>query len=149
MITRDELVIWFVLFGLPVTAVAQAMVAPEIWTPISQNAKTITGPVSFSPKELAFQNGTSLPLTFSSQMLFRSEAKAKRVMADLYKITPPADPTLQKGNRLCKGKPVAYLIVWKSEDVGREAERGLAPFSGPQINAGSPDDCGHYAYEAR
>lgn len=149
MITRDELVIWFVLFGLPVTAFAQAMAAPQIWTPISQNAKAITGRVSFSSKELTFQNGTSLSLTFSSQILFRSEAKAKRVMADLYKITPPADPALQNGNRLCKGKPVAYLILWKSEDAGREAERGLAPFSGPQINAGSPDDCGHYAYEAR
>jgi hypothetical protein len=149
MITRDELVIWFVLFGLPATAFAQAVTTPQTWTPISQNAKTITGHVSFSSKELTFQNGTSLPLTFSSQMLFRSEAKRKRVMADLYRIVPPADPVLQNGNRLCKGKPVAYLIVWKSEDAGREAERGLAPFSGSQLNAGSPDDCGHYAYEAR
>jgi hypothetical protein len=149
MVTKDELVIWFVLFGLPVTAFAQAIGTPQIWAPISQNAKTITGSVTFSPKELTFQNGTSLSLTFSSQMLFRPEARAKRAMADLYKITPPADPVLQNGNRLCKGKPVTYLILWKSEGAGREAERGLAPFSGPRINAGSPDDCGHFAYEAR
>ena len=41
----------------------------------------------------------------------------RRVMADLYKVTSPDDPVLQNGNKLCKGKPVAYLIVWKSEKV--------------------------------
>jgi hypothetical protein len=147
--TRDELAIWLVLFGLPATAFAQSVAAPQTWAPLSQNAKTITGPVTFSSKELTFQNGMSLSLTFSSHMLFRSETKKKRVIADLYRVTPPADPVLHNGNRLCRGKPVTYLIVWKSEDAGREAERGLAPFSGPQLNAGSPDDCGHYTYEAR
>ena len=51
-------------------------------------------------------------------MLFRPAPKQRKVMADLYKITPPDDPVLENGNRLCKGKPVAYLIVWKSEKIG-------------------------------
>ena len=82
-------------------------------------------------------------------MLFRPEAKQKKVMADLYKVTSPDDPVLQSGNKLCKGKPIAYLIVWKSEKAGNEADpRTLAPFSGQKLNAGSPDDCGRYTYGA-
>ena len=48
-------------------------------------------------------------------MLFRPEPKKKKVMADLYRVTPPDQPVFENGNTLCKGKPVAYLIVWKSE----------------------------------
>jgi hypothetical protein len=70
-------------------------------------------------------------------------------MADLYKVAAPDAPTLQNGNTLCKGKPIAYLIVWKSEKVGNETDpRTLAPFSGQKLNAGSPDDCGRYTYDA-
>jgi len=70
-------------------------------------------------------------------------------MADLYKVTPPDDPVLESGNKLCKGKPVAYLIVWKPEKTGKESDsRGLAPFSGSKLNGGSPDDCGRYVYDA-
>jgi hypothetical protein len=131
-----------VLFGSPASAVAQGAAAPETWTPISQNAKAITGRVTFSPQEIAFQNGTSLPLTPIGQMLFRSEAK-KKVMANLYKTASPADA----GPGLCKGKPVAYFVVWRSEQAGRETERGMAPFSGPLLYAGSADDCGHFVYD--
>ena len=82
-------------------------------------------------------------------MLFRPEAKKKKVMADLYRVTPPDDPVLENGNKLCKGKAIAYLIVWKSEPVGKEADpRTLAPFSGQKFSAGSPDDCGRYTYDA-
>jgi hypothetical protein len=79
-------------------------------------------------------------------MLFRPEPKQKKVLADLYKVASPDDPVLENGNKLCKG---TYLIVWKSERVGNEADpRTLAPFSGPKLNAGSPDDCGRYTYDA-
>ena len=48
-----------------------------------------------------------------------------------------------------KGKLIVYLIVWKSEKVGTETDpRTLAPFSGQKLNAGSPDDCGRYTYDA-
>jgi hypothetical protein len=82
-------------------------------------------------------------------MLFRAEAKQMKIMADLYKVTSPDDPTLENGNKLCKGKSIAYLIVWKSEKAGKEADpRTLTPFSGQKLNAGSPDDCGRYTYGA-
>jgi hypothetical protein len=64
-------------------------------------------------------------------------------------VTPPDDPVLENGNKLCKGKTIAYLVVWKSEKVGNEADpRTLAPFSGERFSAGSPDDCGRYSYDA-
>jgi hypothetical protein len=70
-------------------------------------------------------------------------------MADLYRVTPPGDPVLENGNRLCKGKPVAYLIVWKPERVGAEVDpRTFAVFSGQKFDPGSPDDCGRYTYDA-
>ena len=48
-----------------------------------------------------------------------------------------------------QGQAIAYLIVWKSEKAGKEADpRTLAPFSGQKLNARSPDDCGRYTYDA-
>jgi hypothetical protein len=139
----------FAFCGLTATAIAQTTPAPETWTLIGRMAQTITGRVTFSPSEITFQNGKSLPLAAGGQMLFRSEPKKKKVMVDLYRVTPPDDPVLENGNRLCKGKSVAYLIVWKSEKVGNETDpRTLTPFSGPKISAGSPDDCGRYNYDA-
>jgi hypothetical protein len=139
----------FAFCGLTATAIAQTAPAPETWTPISRPSQTITGRVTFSPNEIIFGNGKSLPLAPGGQMLLRPEAKKKKVMVDLYRVTSPDDPVLENGNKLCKGKPIAYLIVWKSEKVGNEAEpRTLAPFSGPKISAGSSDDCGRYVYDA-
>ena len=148
MVSR-AMMLCLALSGLTATAIAQTVAAPETWTPIGRMAQTITGRVTFSPSEITFQNGKSLPLAPGGQMLFRPEPKKKKVMVDLYRVTSPDDPVLENGNKLCKGKPVAYLIVWKSEKVGNEADpRTLAPFSGPKISAGSPDDCGRYAYDA-
>jgi hypothetical protein len=149
MMTTREMALCFALSGLTATATAQTVFAPETWTPISRTAQTITGRVMFTPSEITFQNGKSLPLARSGQMLFRPEAKQKKVMADLYKVASPDDPVLQNGNTLCKRKPIAYLIVWRPEKAGNEADpRTLAPFSGQKLNAGSPDDCGRYTYDA-
>jgi hypothetical protein len=82
-------------------------------------------------------------------MLFRPEPKKKKVMADLYRVTPPDDPVLENGNKLCKGKPVAYVVVWKPEKAAKEVDpRTLALFSGPKFDPGSPDECGRYAYDS-
>ena len=143
-----EMALCFALSGLTATAIAQTA-TPENWTPIGRIAQTITGRVAFTPSAITFQNGNSLPLARGGQMLFRPEPKQKNVLADLYRVTSPDDPVLENGNKLCKGKAVAYLIVWKSEKIGKETDpRALAPFSGPKLNAGSPDDCGRYTYDA-
>jgi hypothetical protein len=148
MMANREMALCLALSGLAATAAAQTAPAPETWTLISHTAQAITGRVTFTPTEITFQNGQSLPLARGGQMLF-SPAEGKKVMADLYRVTPPDDPVLENGSKLCKGKPIAYLIVWKSEKAGKEAEpRNLAPFSGQKLNAGSADDCGRYTYDA-
>jgi hypothetical protein len=149
MMAMRAAVLGFALSGLTATATAQTASAPENWMPITRTAQATTGRVTFTPAEITFQNGKSLLLARGGQMLFRPEAKQKKVMADLYKVTSPDDPALENGNKLCRGKSVAYLIVWKSEKVGNEVDpRTLAPFSGQKLNAGSPDDCGRYVYDA-
>jgi hypothetical protein len=136
-------------FALGLTATATAQTAPETWTPISRTAQTITGRVRFAPNEITFQNGRSLALATGGQMLFRPEPKKKKILADLYRVTSPDDPALENGNKLCKGKPVVYLIVWKSEKTGSETDpRTLAPFAGQKFTPGSPDDCGRYSFDA-
>ena len=103
------------LSGLTGTASGQTPPTLAIWTPISRTAQTVTGRVTFAPSEITFQNGKSLTLARGGQMLFRPEPKKKKVMADLYRVTPPDDPVLENGSKLCKGKPVAYVIMWKPE----------------------------------
>ena len=148
MVTRG-MALCLVISGLNMTATAQTVATPENWTPIGRMTQTITGRVTFTPSEIAFQNGRSLPLARGGQMLFRPEPKQQKVLADLYRVTSPDDPVLENGNKLCKGKPIAYLITWKSEKIGEEIDpRTLAPFSGPKLNARSPDDCGRYTYGA-
>jgi hypothetical protein len=142
--------LWIALWGIAASdSAAQTGPPTETWVPISRSAQSITGKVMFAPDQITFQNGKSLSLSQRGQMLFRAEKKKKTVMADLYRVTPPEDPVLQNGSRLCNGKPVAYLLVWKSEradaDVG---ERSMDLFSGQRFESGSPDDCGRYEYNA-
>src|ERR1700753_2804986 len=148
MLTR-ELALCFALSGLTAIASAQTVLSTDTWTPASRTAQTTTVLMTITQTEITFQNGTSLPLARGRQMLFRPEAKAKKVMADLFRLTSPDDLVLENGTKLCQGKPVVYLIVWKSEKNAKEADpRTLAPFSGQNLKAGSPDDCGRYAYDA-
>jgi hypothetical protein len=142
------MVLCFTFLGLTATAAGQPPTAPENWTPTGRTA-AITGRVTFTPSAITFQNGKSLSLTPGGQMLFRPLAKKKKVPADLYRVTQPDDPVLENSNGLCRGKPVAYLIVWKSEAINKEIDpRTMAPFSGSKLNAGSPDDCGRYTFDA-
>ena len=146
---RCATVLCLALSGLTVAATAQPTTAPEIWTPINPGARLVTGRVTFMPGKIAFENGKSLLLVRNGEMLFRPEPKKKTVVADLYKVIPPDDPVVEDGSKLCKSKPVAYLIIWKSEKSGKDVDpRTLAPFSGQKLSAGSPDDCGRYIYDA-
>jgi hypothetical protein len=137
------------LFGLTTVAIAQMPGTAERWTPVGSMSQTITGRVTFMPTEITFQNSKSLSLTRGGELLFRPEPKQKKVVADLYRVTAPDDPTLENGNKLCKGKPVTFLIVWKPEKIANATDpRAMAPFSGQKLIAGSPDDCGRYVYDA-
>lgn len=143
MVTR-ALAACLILSGLGAPVFGQPASVAENWTPVSRNAQSATGRVSFTQTSITLQNGKSLPLAPGGQMLFRPEPKKRKVMADLYRITAPDDAV-----PLCRGKPATYLIVWKSEPVEKATDpRTVAPFSGPKLNAGSTDDCGRYIYDA-
>ena len=138
-----ELALCCVLAELTRTVAAQPVPTPEAWTPTSRATQAVTGRVTFTATRLTFQNGASLTLVSGGQMLFRPEPKKKKVMADLYRVMPPDDPALENGNKLCKGKPIAYVVVWKPEKAAKEIDpRTLAFFSGPKFDPGSPDDVG-------
>jgi hypothetical protein len=117
--------------------------------PTSHTAQAVTGRVMLTATQLTFQNGSSLTLVSGGQMLFRPELKKKKVMAYLYRVATPDDPVLENGNKLCKGKTVAYVVMWKHEKAAGEIDpRALAFFSGPKFDPGSPDDCGRYTYDS-
>jgi hypothetical protein len=136
-----------VVLGIAATGAA-AQTAPETWVPTSRVTQNITGRVTFTALEITFQNGRSLPLAAGGQMIFRP-VKPQKVLADLYRITQPEDPALENGNMICKGKGIAYLLVWKSQRIGNEADpRTMAAFSGKNFSVGSHDECGRFVYDA-
>jgi hypothetical protein len=138
-----QLALCFVLSVLTTSATAQSEPVRGNWSPIGRMAQTVTGRVALTPNEITFQNGKSLTLAPGGQMLFRPEPKKKKVMADLYRVTSQDDPVLENGNKLCKGKAIAFLIVWKSEKIGNEADpRALAPFSGQKFDPARPTTAG-------
>ena len=141
---------WFVLWGT-LAAIPVAADAPtsETWTPIGRAAQTTTGKVTVTAGQITFQNGTSLQLSPSTEMLFRPQKKAKKVLANLFHVIQPADPILENGNKLCGARLAIYLIVWKSEKLGAEVDpRTMVVFSGPKFDPGSPDECARYSYDA-
>ena len=82
-------------------------------------------------------------------MLFRPEPRKKRSRLTSTRSFRRMILASENGSKLCKSKPVAYLLVWKSEKSGKEVDpRTLAPFSGPKLSPGSLDDCGRYVYDA-
>ena len=137
------------LCAIAAAAVAQPSAPPtEAWVPTSRTAKSITGRVTFAATGITFQNGKSLPLAANGQMIFRPE-KRQKVLADLYRVTQPEDPTLENGNTICQGKGVAYLLVWKSPRTGGDVDpRTMAAFSGKSFAVGSHDECGRFVYDA-
>jgi hypothetical protein len=72
--------------------------------PITRTAQATTGRVTFTSAEITFQNGKSLLLARGGQMLFRPEAKQKKITADLYKVTSPDDP-LRTAISFARGNP--------------------------------------------
>lgn len=146
---KQVMVSAIVLLGMMGAAASEPTPATETWIPTSRNAQAVTGKVTLAPGQMTFQNGKTLALSRGGQMLFRGEKKKKKVMADLYRVTPPDDPALENGNKLCGGKPAAYLIVWQSEKVGKEVDpRTMVVYSGPKFDPGSRDECARFVYDA-
>jgi hypothetical protein len=142
---------WIVLLSCLVASPAGAQTprAEESWTPSNRATQAVTGKVTFLPSAITFQNGKSLALARGGQMLFRPEKKARKVTADLYRITAPEDLVLENGSPLCKGRMARYLIIWKSAKTANEVDpRSMAVFAGQKFDPGSADECGRYIYDA-
>ena len=127
--------------GLIETVTAESAPGPETGTTLGRTAQAITACVTFSPSEITFQNGKSLPLTHGGQILFRAETK--KAMADLYTVISPDDPAVGKREQGVLG---SQSPIWSCVNPTR-SERGRSaaprhPFSGPKLTAGSPDDGG-------
>ena len=73
-----EMALCLALSGLAATAAAQTAPAPETWTLISHTAQAITGRVTFTPTEITFQNGQSLPLARRWPDALQARAEGKK-----------------------------------------------------------------------
>jgi hypothetical protein len=125
---------------------ATAQPVTETWTPTSRTAQAVTGKVTLTPDMLTLESGKNLSISHTGQMLFRTETR-KKVLAELYRVTSEENPA-EGSNRLCPGKTARYILIWKSEKVGKEIDpRTMAVFSGPKLDPGSTDDCGRYVYD--
>ena len=125
--TMRKLLLGFTVSGLTATAVAQTAAVSESWAPVGHLAQTITGRVTFSPTEITFQNGKSLSLTQGAQMLFRPEAKAKKVTADLFRVTQPDDPVTGEWKQIVSGQTCGLsdrLEIREDRDGGCPTEPG-------------------------
>lgn len=133
-----------VAFSLAAAVLTPASAQAERWEPAGSTAEALTGTVKFSPSRITFQNGKSLALSQAGTTRFTNDMN-KTVSANVYKVVVPEDPALVSGNKLCGGKKVAYLLVWRTRD-GSDEFIEMNAFSGSAFKSGSPDDCGRYAY---
>jgi len=76
---------------------------PTSWQAMSRTAMGVTGDVTLSDTRVTFANGDSIGLA-----LLEHDAQTGQT---LYRVTPPTNPELLNGNRLCGNKPVDYLVV--------------------------------------
>jgi hypothetical protein len=133
-----------------ITLVQSAAWAAEHWQATSTTAMSITGNVTLAPDKITFATGKFLPLA-APVPLPGFSVEGHKVAATLYKVTAPADLQLLRGNRLCDGHPVTYIVVWTPQPIGGDvAPRSMSPFSGPAVPTtdASPTSCGTFNYEA-
>lgn len=117
----------------------------ERWEPISNTAISITGPVRLAPDRITFGTGAFLVIEAAGS-LADFAVDGRRVAARLYRVAPPSDPPLLRGNRLCGGptSPTRYVAVWEPS----ARDRAMATFSGaaPPRGIGDAGLCGTYFY---
>ncbi len=125
----------------------------EHWIATSTAAISITGDLTVRPDRIVFSNGASLPIRRVRSTTFTDELGAT-VRAAVYRVTPPADPMLLRGNHLCGGTPavpVSYVVLWNSKPVmpGARDGRALAVYSGrTEPSANTKTSCAVLRYEA-
>ena len=137
------------LAAILIAAVTTQARADEHWQATSTTASSITGDVIFAPNKITFGNKKSLPLADARKSTFVGNGKSADAM--IYRVTAPTDLQLIRGNRLCDGKPVNWIVVWNPPKVGSDvAPRSMSPFSGTAVptSDSSPGSCGIFNYDA-
>ncbi|MBV8368508.1 MAG: hypothetical protein JO036_06180 [Candidatus Eremiobacteraeota bacterium] len=115
--------------------------AAEHWTAVSQTAMAITGDVRFTPVRIVFQNGRAMPIApIARPRGFPAAA------TQLYRATPPSDPVLLHGNRLCGARRVTYVLVSRTRSSASDVE--LSVYNGAHVPANEGDGlCATYFYQ--
>ncbi|HTW29556.1 MAG TPA: hypothetical protein VME92_20695 [Acetobacteraceae bacterium] len=116
---------------------------PEYWDPAGTAAAAFTGIVTFKPDTITFENGQSLPLSPDGTVPYADEGG--RGVASIYRVTPPADPPLLNGDKLCSGRGIAFLLVRHMNSFGDKMVQ-LNAFAGPNFGKDAKDGCGRLAY---
>jgi hypothetical protein len=102
IVKRFVAVLALLLIAVPVAAIGAQNKTVHL-IPISATAMAITGKVTLQEKAgdvvyaVVFENGSSLHVTGGS--------------GGVYRVTPPANPILLYGSRLCDGSPPTRLVL--------------------------------------
>jgi hypothetical protein len=129
---------------LPVAAEAET----EHWDATSKTAMSITGDIAIDGDRLTFADGKSITLQ-PYEMSRKGDwaASGDEVAGDVFKIAPPSNPKLLRGNTFCS-EPATYVVLW----TFGEGELTLNVYSGAAAPTGTPDAdalCATYSYELR
>jgi hypothetical protein len=134
------------VFSLLVVTPAVAKTWSEHWAATSDTATSITGDVTLYSAHISV-DGKSVPIRKVHNIPIADPA-GYNGLATLYRVSPPVNPVLLHGNRLCGTNPISYVLIWHSKAVmpGDPPGRGLALFTGGEPSSlGSA--CATYYYE--
>lgn len=124
------------------------------WSPVSNTAESITGPIETSPGTLRLA-GRTIPLSVAHALTGDQLTDAAAIFpvtpspsttAAIYRISIPAGTPFKNRNTLCGQKPATWFVL-----VNTNADLSLAVFSGasePDLAeiGNSRDLCGTFNY---
>lgn len=126
------------------------MLIPVLWLAAGTTAMSVTGDVRFQSTKLAFANGASIRIRYvhdvPSRVSFWGDSLHTYASGSLYRVEPPADPTLLHGKPFC-GAPATYLTVLPIRH-GARTDVFLSVYTGTAQPTGAPSDrlCAAYSY---
>lgn len=134
----------FVALGVAIGAGASGY---EHWTATSDTAVSITGNITLSSNEMVLAGRKVLHIG-KVQNLPIDDGAGFKGLATLYRVSPPADPVLLNGNRICGTGAVTFIIIWHSAPVaaGDGPGRAFAAFTGQAAPDGLRGACGTFYY---
>lgn len=125
---------------------AQGAAAADLdgkWDALSNTATSITGNIEVAEHAITFQNGTKLGIAAEGSAEGTWGGQQASVEGAIYRLDPPADPTLLNGNQFC-GLPdnKATYVVLAPLDGGLS----LIVYTGDAKPTPDADPCAIYNY---